>query len=114
LSDYKVIVITHPELAPGFRLTGVAVEEAENVSEAEELIENVLRMGEEYGLIFMDENLVMNINPRLNTKLEDKGVPLLIPFPAQEIYSWLKKKEDEEDYASYLIRNAIGYKIKLK
>ncbi len=113
MSEYKVIVITHPELAPGFRLTGVTVEEANSISEAEKIIESVLRMGDEYGLIFIDENLGMNINERLLNKVEERGVPLLIPFPAQDIYSWLKRKEEKEDYASYLIRNAIGYKIKL-
>jgi len=114
LSEYKIIVVTHPELVPGFKLTGVDVEEADSVSAAEEIIESVIRMGGEYGIIFMDENLAMNISKRLEAKLEDRGIPLLIPFPAQEIYSWLKRKEEKEDYASYLIRNAIGYKIKLK
>ena len=114
MAEYKVIVVTHPEIAPGFRLAGVDVEEASSVSEAEEILESIIRMGVEYGVILMDEDLVMSINSRLNDKLEEKGIPLLIPFPAQEIYTWLKGKEGKEDYASYLIRNAIGYKIKLK
>jgi vacuolar-type H+-ATPase subunit F/Vma7 len=114
LSNYKLIIITNSELATGFRLAGVAVEEARNGAEAEAIISRMLRVGREFGIVGIDEDLNAELSPKILEELDEAGIPLLIPFPTAGIFGLAKMKREEEDYTANLIRNAIGYHIKLK
>jgi vacuolar-type H+-ATPase subunit F/Vma7 len=109
----KVIIITNPELISGFRLAGVEVHEARNSVEAGAIISRVLRIGREFGIIGIDEDLAAGLDPSLQEELEAAGIPLLIPFSTAGIYG-LEKRRREEDYTDNLIRSAIGYHIKIK
>ncbi len=109
----KVIIITNPELVLGFRLAGVEVQEARSGEEAGAIISRILRVGREFGIIGIDEELNAQLDPKLLEELDEAGIPLLIPFSTAGIYS-AEKVRAEEDYTANLIRNAIGYHIKLK
>ena len=109
----KVIVVTHPELATGFRLAGVDVESVSDPKDASEIIRRILWTKSDFGIIAMDEDLASNLDPALAKELDDRGLPFLIPFPAAELYTWLRERR-EMDYTSKMIRDAIGYHIKLK
>ena len=109
----KVIVVTHPELAVGFRLAGVDVEIVSSPKEVTEIIQRILWTKSDIGIIALDEDLSMNIDKALAKELDERGFPILIPFPAAELYTWMREKR-EKDYTSQMIREAIGYHIKLK
>lgn len=109
----KVIVVTHPELATGFRLAGVDVEIVSDPKEASEIIRRIIWTKSDFGIIAIDEDLASNLDPALAKELDDRGLPFLIPFPAAELYTWLRERKDM-DYTSKMIRDAIGYHIKLK
>lgn len=109
----KVIVITHPELATGFRLAGVDVEEVADPREVSEVIRRIVWTRSDFGIIAIDEDLGASIEPALRKELDEKGLPFLIPFPAAELYTWMRERR-EQDYTSQMIREAIGYHIKLK
>jgi vacuolar-type H+-ATPase subunit F/Vma7 len=113
LSKYKLIVITNPELAAGFRLAGVELQEARNGEEAGAIIDRILRVGREFGIIGIDEDLIAEVDAKILAKVEEAGLPLLIPFPSAGIYG-MDKMRREKDYTANLIRSAIGYHIKLK
>ncbi len=113
MSKSKIIIITNPELVAGFRLTGVDVQEARNGEDAGEIISRISRVGREFGIIGIDEELNAQVDPDILAEVEEAGMPLIIPFPTAGIYG-LDKIKKEEDYTANLIRNAIGYHIKLK
>jgi len=110
-----MVIVTHPEIAPGFRLAGVEVYEAEDAQEAGAIIRRMcmLDVGRKFGIIGLDEDMNNQLDPKLLEEIEERGIPLLIPFPAKEIYTWVRIQR-EEDYTANLIRGAIGYHIKLK
>ncbi len=110
---YKILIITHPQLAAGYRLAGVEVEEVQSSKEALELIEHSVRSGKEYGIIGIDEDLYNDFDDKITKKIDEWGIPLVVPFPSSDLYRWVRAKR-EEDYATSLIRSAIGYQIKLK
>ena len=114
MPKYKMIIVTHPELAAGFRLAGVEVFEAHGREDVNHIIGDVMR-NKDYGvgIIGIDEELNSQVDPQIIEELEERGLPLLIPFPAAAVYSWEREKR-EESYAANLVRNAIGYHIKLK
>ena len=110
---YKLLIITHPQLAVGYRLAGVDVEEVRNSQEAQRLLESIVQGGREFGIVGIDEDLFNGFDDKVVKKIDDWGIPLVVPFPSSDLYRWVRKKRDE-DYAASLIRSAIGYQIKLK
>lgn len=112
MSKCKVIIVTNPEMVSGFGLAGVEVQEARNGEEATAIVSRIMSVGREFGIIGIDEDLHAQIDPDLLEEIEEVGIPLLITFPTAGIYS-LDKLKQEDDYTANLIRNAIGYHIKL-
>ncbi len=113
MSKYKMFVIVTPGLASGFRLAGGAeVREARDGIEAGALIGQLLRVGREFGIICIDEDLNAQLDPKIIADVEEAGIPILVPFPG--IGEGVDKMEMEEKYTANLIRSAIGYHIKLK
>ena len=110
---YKILVITHPELAAGFRLAGVDVEIVSEPGDISEIVRRTVWTRSDFGIIAMDEDLASHLDPALAKELDDRGMPFLIPFPATELYTWMRERR-EKDYTSQMIRDAIGYHIKLK
>src|SRR5512138_2231417 len=106
----KLMVVTDPGLAAGFRLAGVEVAEASSPREAEELVEKIV-LGSEVGLVAVSEDLHRGFGEHLRRLLRDSELPLVIPFPGKEANTW--QVEDRLDYVASLIRSAIGYHIKL-
>jgi vacuolar-type H+-ATPase subunit F/Vma7 len=103
----KIVFITLEDAVNGFKLAGVS----QYVTSAEEA---ELRLQEtvtetDTGLVIIDERLLHNIAEDMLKKIEDKwsGTILVLPSP--------KRAEAEvEDYAARLIRQAIGYHVRLK
>lgn len=110
---YKFLIITHPQLAAGYKLAGVDVEEVRSSKEAEQLLQSIVQSGREYGIIGIDEDLYNQFDDKVIKKIDEWSIPLVVPFPSSDMYQWVRKKR-EEDYTSSLIRSAIGYQIKLK
>jgi vacuolar-type H+-ATPase subunit F/Vma7 len=107
------MVITRPEFASGFHLAGVDVETVSDPRDASEIIRRIIWTRSDFGIIAIDEDLSVNLDPALKKELDEKGLPFIIPFPAAELYTWMRQKR-EQDYTSQMVRDAIGYHIKLK
>ncbi|MFQ5645441.1 MAG: V-type ATP synthase subunit F [bacterium] len=112
MAKHKVLVLVNQEFAAGFQLAGVDVAIAETPGEAEETLNNVLMTGKEFGIIGIDSSLNEGLSETLLNELEGRGYPVLVPFRARELYQW-EKVEVKDDYTASLIRNAIGYDIKI-
>ncbi len=106
----KVLVVTSPELAVGFRLAGVEVSEASSPQEAESQVEKII-LGSDIGVVAVNEDFHRHFSSHLARLIRDSEVPLVIPFPGKDANVW--KVEDRLDYVASLIRSAIGYHIKL-
>jgi vacuolar-type H+-ATPase subunit F/Vma7 len=106
----KMLVVTSPELAVGFRLAGVDVAEAATPQEAEAQVEKII-LGSDIGIVAVSEDFHRHFSSHLNRLIRDSEVPLIIPFPGKDANVW--KVEDRLDYVASLIRSAIGYHIKL-
>lgn len=113
MPKYKVIVITRPEFASGFHLAGVDVEAVSNPVDASEVIRRIVWTRSDIGVIAIDDDLNEGLDPALKKELDEKGLPFIFPFPAAELYTWMRERR-EQDYTSQMIRDAIGYHIKLK
>lgn len=103
----KIVFLTPPEAEHGFKLTGVAqyVSREEN---AENALLNIIREPDT-GLVIIDERLLKGINEETLKGIENTWNGILLVLPSPE-----RPDVEIEDYATRLIRRAIGYHVRLK
>ncbi len=104
---YKVIVITDPESATGFRLAGSDVKEAEDSLEASLILSSLLH-DEEAGIIAVREDYLANLDKSLYEQVEKSYHPVIIPIPAP------RKGDEVSGYVERLLRRAIGYNVVMR
>jgi vacuolar-type H+-ATPase subunit F/Vma7 len=103
----RIVFITPRDAENGFRLTGTS----QYVTSAEEAEKKLIEAtGEtDTGLVIIDERLLKNINEDMLKEIENNwnGTLLVLPSPG-------RPEAEVEDYAARLIRQAIGYHVRLK
>lgn len=107
---HKVVVLTDAETATGYRLAGVAVRvsDPEHARGAlEELIES-----DAYGLVVVDEGLVPDPVSVTERTMRGRDLPVLLPVPS--LGASFEEDGDVESYMKDLVRNAIGFDVKLE
>lgn len=107
---YKLVVLTDPDNADGFRLAGVDVEVVDSADEARKRL-NALLDDESSGIIAVNEQIVGAIDERTQRKIDSIYRPIVISLPIRER---LHMGEDHRAYLSRLIRRAIGFDITLR
>jgi V/A-type H+-transporting ATPase subunit F len=107
---YRVVVLTDPDNAGGFRLAGVDVEVADSIAEARTKLASMLD-DDETGIIAMNERLTEAIDDRLAKKIESIYRPIVVSLPLREK---LEAASDHQAYLARLIRRAIGFDITLR
>lgn len=104
---FRVVVITDPETATGFRLAGVEVREAASPQAALEHLRTILPL--DYGLVAVNEELLAGTDDERARLLRDRDLPVIIPFPAPK-----QQMESGEAYISRLVKEHIGFYVKLR
>lgn len=100
-------VISDAETATGFRLAGVEVREAASPEQTLEHIRTLLTL--DYGLIAVNEDLLKGLDEDLDRLMRDRDTPIIIPFPAPRA-----QLESGEEYISRLVKEHIGFYVKLR
>lgn len=102
----NIAVITPKDAEPGFKLAGVN----QHAADSENFIEILKRSvsDEDTGLVIVDERLLSKSNEEDMREIEKAWSGILIMLPSPE-----RPAAEIEDYASRLIRRAIGYHIRL-
>lgn len=107
---YRLMVITDPDTADGFRLAGVDVFEVEDAEEARKLLASLVD-DDASGIIAVNERMMGAIDERLQRKIDSIYRPIIVSLPIREK---LSVGEDHRAYLSRLIRRAIGFDITLR
>jgi V/A-type H+-transporting ATPase subunit F len=66
---YKIVVVTDPDSAPGFRLAGVDVLEASGLDEARKIIPSLIYK-DDTGIVAISEDLM----PAIDEKMQERSV----------------------------------------
>jgi vacuolar-type H+-ATPase subunit F/Vma7 len=107
---YRVVVLTDPDNAAGFRLAGVAVETVDSVAEAHVRL-GALLDDDTAGIIVVNEVLTEAIDERMAKKIDSIYRPIVVSLPIREK---LHVDDDHQAYLARLIRRAIGFDITLR
>jgi V/A-type H+-transporting ATPase subunit F len=100
-------VITDPETATGFRLAGVEVREAASPQAALEHLRSLLLL--DYGLVAVNEDLLVGTDAERARLMRGRDLPIVLPFPAAR-----PQMESGEEYISRLVKEHIGFYVKLR
>jgi V/A-type H+-transporting ATPase subunit F len=104
---YKVVVITDPESATGFRLAGSDVMEVADSMQASLHLSSLLH-DEEIGIIAIREDFFAQLDKSLYEQVERCYHPVIIPIPAP------RKGDAVSGYVERLLRRAIGYNVVMR
>lgn len=104
---YRVVVITDPETATGFRLAGVEVREVTSPQQTLEQLRSMVT--QDYGVVAINQDLMKGLDDDVNRLMRGRDTPIIIPFPAPKAHM-----ETGEDYIAKLVKEHIGFYVKLR
>ena len=102
----RLLVITTPELAAGYRLAGAATLEAASVAQAASRLEELLE--HEDGVIALHGPYFRALPPLLRRRLDALRAPLVVALPAGAAP---EEAEDRRERLLQMLRQAVGYEL---
>ncbi len=106
----EVHVLCAPEVAPGFALAGLPTLETGGALDANALLESELdRTGA--GVILMQQSLYDALPEDARRRLGKRALPMVVPFPDPALAS---SPESAEAYIVELLRQVVGYRVRLR
>ncbi len=107
---YKVIVITDPETADGFRFAGVNVISVDSPESAREQVRHLLD-SPDAGILAINESYYYELDEKTVEKIDSIYRPIVIPLPVKES---IEMAGERRAYLARLIHRAVGFDITLK
>lgn len=102
----EVLVLASPDVAVGFRLAGVR---AESPATPRELLAALSTPSPNTALLLVEEPLLRRLTAADRERLEQRAIPVLVPFPAAH-----HDTESATGGVLELLRRAIGYRVRLQ
>lgn len=108
--SHTVHVLARPQVASGFRLAGVRSDEALDVPEGVARLRELLRDAAA-GVVLLEDSLYDALPPELRAELGRRPLPMVVPVPGPE---WGERRTAAESYIVELLRQVIGYRVRLR
>jgi vacuolar-type H+-ATPase subunit F/Vma7 len=108
--SYALRVLCPPEVAPGFALAGLHTSSVGTPAEANECVKGLLGRSD-VGVILLEERLHAALSNDILRELRRRPLPIVVPFPGP---SWVPRTEGPDSYILELLRQAIGYRVRLR
>ena len=104
----RLIVLTTPELEPGYRLAGVSTRAIGSVGEASKALQELLDSGGEGDVVAVHEPFFIELDAPLRRRIGSLSSPLVVALPGGE-----GAHAEAERRAQHLriLWEAVGYEI---
>lgn len=106
---YDVRVLARPEVGTGFALAALTPVDAPTIEEGLQRLRELLTKPS-VGVVLIGESLYAALPDDLRRRLSRQPVPLLVPFPEPD---WERTGEAPEAYIVELLRQVIGYRVRI-
>jgi vacuolar-type H+-ATPase subunit F/Vma7 len=108
--SYALHVIARPQVAAGFGLAGVRADEAPDAAEG------VARLREQLhdpaaGVVMLEDSFYDALPDDLRAELGRRPLPMVVPVPGPQ---WGERRTAAEAYIVELLRQVIGYRVRLR
>ena len=104
----RLIVVTTPELEPGYRLAGVATRATVSPDEASDTVRELLDAGAEGDVVAVHEPFFNELDPHLRRRIDALVSPLVVALPGGD------ESDAEGERRARLLRmlwEAVGFEI---
>ena len=108
--SYSVQVLCRPEVGAGFGLAGLRPMEPVDAADAIARLRELLR-DSTVGVVLVEDSLYDGLPEDLRLELNRRPLPMVVPFPGPH---WEGRREGAEDYIIELLRQVIGYRVRLR
>jgi len=108
--SYGVRVLCRPEIAAGFALAGLRPVEAATPQEGSERLRELLSQ-DDIGVVLVEETFYDGLPEDLRRQVGRRPLPMVVPFPEP---AWVPGGEAAETYIVELLRQVIGYRVRLR
>lgn len=108
--SHRIRIVASPAVAAGFRLAGLAADEAGSPRDAESLLRQEATRPDA-GLVLIQQALYEGIPPVARRELERRALPIIVPIPDA---TWAEARRQSGDYILDLLQRAIGYRVRLQ
>jgi len=103
-----LIVLTTPELEPGYRLAGVATRTLENAGEAAEMLDELLAQPGEGDVVAVHEPFFNQLPAALRRRIDSLTSPLVVALPGGE---GVQVETERRAQHLRILWEAVGYQI---
>lgn len=104
-----LVALCHPEVAAGFALAGIPTVTAPTAPAATDRMRELLDRPA-VGLVLIEEGFHRQLPEDLKRQLARRPLPMVVPFPGT---AW-SAAEAAESYIVELLRQVIGYRVRLR
>ncbi|HEU5358583.1 MAG TPA: V-type ATP synthase subunit F [Gemmatimonadales bacterium] len=105
-----VRIVCRPVLAPGFGLTSLRVSEAASAADADVTVRGLVG-DPAVGILLVEDHVHDRLPDELRRRLARRPTPILVPFPGP---AWEERRDAAESYIIELLRQIIGYRVRLR
>jgi vacuolar-type H+-ATPase subunit F/Vma7 len=110
MTEYALRVLCRPEVAAGFALAGVRPIEAAGLDAGMAAVRELLTQPD-VGVALVEDVFFDALPDDLRRQVGRRPLPLLVPFPGP---AWVERPAGAEAYIVELLRQVIGYRVRLK
>jgi len=107
---YRVSVLGRPEVATGFGLAGLRPTEAATPEQGALRLKSLLG-APDVGVVLIEDGFYDGLGEDLRRQIARRPLPMVVPFPGP---AWGALGEGPEAYIIELLRQVIGYRVRLK
>jgi len=107
--SHRVQVLCRPEVAAGFGLAGLRPLEAIDAADGIARLRGLLR-DPTTGVVLVEASFYDALPDDVRIELSRRPLPMVVPFPGPQ---WEGRRE-AETYIIELLRQVIGYRVRLK
>jgi vacuolar-type H+-ATPase subunit F/Vma7 len=108
--NLQLRIVCRPEVAAGFGLASVPVREAPTIADSATVLRELLD-DPAIGVVLVEDDQFNHLPDDLRRRIAHRALPMVVPFPGP---SWQIRPEQAESYIVELLRQVIGYRVRLR
>jgi vacuolar-type H+-ATPase subunit F/Vma7 len=110
MTTRAVRLLARPEVGIGFALAGLRPSDVESAREGETRLRELLEESD-VGVVLLEDAAYHALPEELRRRLGRRSLPMIVPFPGP---AWAARAEEAEAYIVELLRQVIGYRVRLR